>query len=106
MSERFNQLTARHKTLKARCAAQRQQLGSAALEIEGQLGRVDRAIGVIRNLTRHPAVIAGAIGLIAFVGPRRLLSWGSRGLMFYTTGRQLMRAAQDSPRIRRSSSEA
>jgi len=106
MSERFNQLAARHKTLLTRCAAQRRELGSAALEIEDQLGRVDRAIGFIRNLTRHPAVIAGAIGLIAFVGPRRLLSWGSRGLMFYTTGRQLLRAAQDSPRMRRSSSEA
>lgn len=106
MSERFNQLAARHQALLARCAAQRQDLGSAALEVEEQLGRVDRAIGFVRNLARHPAVIAGAIGLIACVGPRRLLSWGSRGLMFYTTGRQLLRAAQDSPRIRRSSSEA
>jgi YqjK-like protein len=106
VSERFNQLAARHKTLLAHCAVQRQELGSAAFEIEDQLGRVDRAISLIRNVTRHPAVIAGAIGLIALVGPRRLLSWGSRGLMFYTTGRQLLRAAQDSPRIRRSSSEA
>jgi YqjK-like protein len=106
MSERFNQLAARHKTLLAHCAVQRQELGSVAHEIDDQLGRVDRAIAFIRNVTRHPAVIAAAIGVIAFVGPRRLLSWGSRGLMFYTTGRQLLRAAQDSPRIRRSSSEA
>lgn len=98
MSERFNQLAARHKTLLARCTAQRQQLGSAALEIEGQLGRVDRAIGFIRNLTRHPAVIAAAIGLIAFIGPRRLLSWGSRGLMLYTTGRELIRVGRTSVR--------
>lgn len=89
MSERFDQLTVQQSNLLTRCAAQRQQLAETAEEIEHELGRLDRGIEVVRRVLRSPAMIGGAIAVVALIGPRRLLRWGTRGLMFYATARRL-----------------
>jgi hypothetical protein len=91
MSRRFDQLHAHHSNLLARCAVQRQQLGESAEEIEYELGRVDRGLQAVRRVLRSPAMIGAAVAVIALVGPRRLLRWGTRALMFYSTARQLLR---------------
>ena len=103
MSQRFDQLTGHHSNLLARCAVQRRQLGESAEEIEHELGRVDRGLAAVRRVLRSPAMIGGAVAVVALVGPRRLLRWGTSGLMLYSTRAA---AAQASPRIRRSSSAA
>ena len=96
MSDRFDQLNAHHSNLLARIAVQRAELGTTAEEIEHQLGRVDRGLAAIRGVLRSPVMIGGVIAVVALVGPRRLLRWSSKGLMFYSTARQLLRLRRES----------
>ena len=96
MSQRFDQLHAHHSNLLARIAVQRQQLGETAEEIEHELGRVDRGLAVVRRVLSSPVLIGGAIAVVALVGPRRLVRWGTRGLMLYSTVRQLLRLRRES----------
>ena len=96
MSQRFDQLHAHHSNLLARIAVQRQQLGVTAEEIEHERGRVDRGLAVIRRVLSSPVLICGAIGVVALVGPRRLARWSTKGLMFYSTARQLLRLRRES----------
>jgi hypothetical protein len=96
MSQRFDQLSGHHSNLLARCAVQRQQLAETAEEIEHELGRIDKGIEAVRRVLRSPAMIGGAIALVALVGPRRLVRWGTKGLMLYSTTRQLLRLRRES----------
>ena len=96
MSQRFDQLHAHHSNLLARIAVQRQQLGETAEEIEHELGRVDRGLAVVRRVLSSPVLICGAIAVVALVGPRRLTRWSTRGLMLYSTARQLLRLRRES----------
>lgn len=96
MSKRFDQLSGHHSNLLARCAVQRQQLGESAEEIEHQLGRFDRGLAAVRRVLRSPALVGGAIAVVALVGPRRLMRWGTKGLMLYSTARQLLRLRRES----------
>jgi hypothetical protein len=96
VSQRFDQLSAQHSNLLARCAVQRRQLGESAEEIEHELGRVDRGLAAVRRVLRHPAMIAGAVAIVALVGPRRLLRWATSGLMWYSTARGLIRLRRES----------
>jgi hypothetical protein len=96
VSQRFDQLSAHHSNLLARCAVQRRQLGESAEEIEHELGRVDRGLAAVRRVLRHPAMIGGAVAVVALVGPRRLLRWATRGLMWYSTARSLIRLRRES----------
>lgn len=91
MSDRFDQLTSHHSNLRARCALQRQHLAKTAHEIETQLSGIDRGVNLVRNIVRSPALIMGGVAIVALVGPKRLLRWASRGALFYTTGRRLLR---------------
>jgi hypothetical protein len=96
MSRRFDQLSAHHSNLLARCAVQRRQLAESAEEIEHELGRVDRGVAAIRRVLSSPAMICGAVIVAALVGPRRLLRWSTNGLMVYSTARRLLRLRRES----------
>jgi len=89
MSERFNQLNSRHRALIEQCAVQRSHLGEAALDIEVRLGRVDRAVAVVRRLIRNPLFIVGGIAVVALIGPKRLLGLASRAAVAYPTVRRV-----------------
>jgi YqjK-like protein len=91
MSERFDQLNAHHGNLKARLAVQRQHLSQQAQEIESRLSSLDRGIGAIRTAARNPALIVGGIALVAWAGPKRLLGWATRGALFYSTAKRVLR---------------
>lgn len=95
MSERFDQLTSRHRALRLRSEVQRRALGEIADDIETSLSGVDRGVTAVRNVARHPAVIVGALGVLALIGPRRLLAYASRGALLWATARNLLRAARD-----------
>jgi hypothetical protein len=90
VSRRFDQLSAHHSNLLARCAVQRRQLAESAEEIEHELGRLDRGIEVVRRVLRSPAMIGGAIAVVALLGPRRLLRWTTQGLMLWSSARAVM----------------
>jgi hypothetical protein len=96
VSRRYDQLNAHHSNLLARIAVQRRHLGATAEEIEHELGRVDRGVAAIRRVLSSPALIGGAIAAVALVGPRRLMRWSTRGLMMYSTARQLLRFRRES----------
>jgi hypothetical protein len=42
-------------------------------------------------MVRNPAVLIGGVAVVALIGPKRLLSWVSRGALIYTTARRFMR---------------
>lgn len=94
MSERFNQLMARHSNLRLRSAVQRRQLGETMNEIEHHLSGVDRGIAVARRWVKNPAVLVGGVALVAMVGPRRLMRWASRGILVYSTAKRFIRLRQ------------
>jgi hypothetical protein len=96
MSDRFDQLNAYHSNLLARIAVQRRQLADTTEEIEHELGRVDRGLAAIRRVLSSPVLIGGAIVIIALAGPRRLMRWSTKGLMLYSTARQLLRLRRES----------
>lgn len=91
MSDRFDQLAAKHQTLRLASEVQRRELGSAAVELEERLGGVDRGIEAVRNFVRHPAVIVGGVAALAMIGPKRLLSVASRGAMYASLARTLLK---------------
>lgn len=95
MSERFDQLTSRHRELRLRSAVQRRALGEIAEDIEVSLSGVDRSVSTVRNFARHPAAIVGALGVLTLIGPRRLLAYASRGAVLWATARNLIRATRD-----------
>lgn len=90
-SERFNQLAAKHSSLRLRSAVQRQQLGETMNEIEHQLSGVDRGIARTTRVLKNPAVIVGGIAIVAMVGPKRLVRLLTRGAVIYSTAKRLMR---------------
>jgi hypothetical protein len=96
VSRRFDQLSAQHSQLLARIAVQRRQLAETGEEIEHELGRVDRGIAAVRRVLSSPALIGGAIAVVALVGPGRLLRWSTKGLVMYSTARQLLRFRRES----------
>ena len=91
MSERFNQLAAKHSNLRLRAAVQRRALGSTMNEIEHQLSGLDRGIGRATKLLRNPAVIVGGVAVVAMVGPKRLMRWVTKGAVLYSTAKRLLR---------------
>jgi hypothetical protein len=96
VSQRFDQLSSHHSNLLARIAVQRSKLGENAQEIEQELGRLDRGIAVVRRVLRSPALVGGAIAVVALIGPGRLLRWCTHGLTLYSTARHLLRLRRES----------
>lgn len=91
MSERQRELATKRDALLAESALQRGHLVAIARDIEGRLSDVDRRIEIVRTVAKKPAVIAGAIAVVALIGPRRLLSLAGRGATFLTAGRRVMK---------------
>lgn len=118
MSQRFDQLKSRHSQLLLRTAAQRRQLADTAGDLEHELGRIDRGLATLRRAVRSPAVLIGGAVIVGLLGPKRLLGWAARGLMYYSTARRLIEmrpldkvlgqasGVSQPPRIRRSNSDA
>jgi hypothetical protein len=100
VSERFNQLSARHQELRLRSAAQRRELAQITGDIEQRLGGVDRTMQTLRSFARNPVVIAGAFAVLAMVGPKRLLGYASRGAVLMSTARQLLASGKQRPTTR------
>jgi hypothetical protein len=93
MSERFNQLRARHDQLRLRSAIQRRELAQLSTGIRHRLDRVDRGINIVRGVVRKPAAIAAGFAILALLGPRRLLGLATRSALVLTTVQRLARLA-------------
>lgn len=90
MSDRLLELAARRAALIAESTSQREQLGLLAGDIQERLAGVDRGIEVARSIAKKPTIIAGAIAIVSFIGPSRLLRAVSRSVMFIATGRKVL----------------
>lgn len=90
-SERFNQLAAKHSSLRLRSSVQRRQLGETMDEIEHQLSGLDRGIARTTRVLKNPAVIIGGVAIVAMVGPKRLVRLLTRGALIYSTAKRFLR---------------
>jgi hypothetical protein len=90
MSDRQLELAARRDALIARSTVQREHMKMLAGDIKDRLAGVDRGLEIARSITRQPTVIAAAIAMISFIGPRRVLRAVTRSAMFIATGRRLI----------------
>jgi hypothetical protein len=91
MSDRLRELAARREALRAESTLQRDQMDGLARDIKERLSGIDRSIEIARTVATRPAVIAGAIAVVALVGPRRLLRLAGRSAMFLTTGSRVIK---------------
>jgi hypothetical protein len=91
VSDRFDQLTAKHQRLRLASEVQRRELGAVSVELEERLSGVDRGLAAARNFVRHPAVIIVGVAALAMIGPKRLLSVASRGAMYASLARALLK---------------
>ncbi|HEY5808181.1 MAG TPA: YqjK family protein [Povalibacter sp.] len=91
MSERSVSLAQRRSALRTHCTIQRAELARQVAQVEARLGPVDRGINIFRYYASQPLLIGGAIALFTALGPKRLVRWISRGAVFFTAGRRVMR---------------
>jgi hypothetical protein len=87
----MRELAAKRTALRAHCEVQRSHMMATAHDIEARLASLDRTIAVIQRYAHRPLLIAAGLGLLAMVGPRRLLRWTSRGAFLFASGKKLMR---------------
>jgi hypothetical protein len=93
MSTRAQELAHRRESLRLRAAAQRAELAFDVSGLEQRLSRVDQAMGVLQRIARNkPLIIGLGTAIVALLGPRRLLRWGSRGVIAASTARRLFKA--------------
>lgn len=90
MSDRQLELAARRHALIAQSTLQREQLKVLAGDVKERLAGIDRGIEVARAIAKKPAVVAGAIAMISFIGPRRVLRAVTRSAMFIATSRRVL----------------
>jgi hypothetical protein len=83
---RLRQLVRRRQALVARSADYRACIAADLEPLARKVAAADRAVATLRA---HPVIAAAAAGAIAFMGPRRLLSWGARVLPIYSLLRRL-----------------
>jgi hypothetical protein len=86
MNTKLTKLAARKADLVGKAASQRAQLSQAMAPWRGPLAVVDRGIAAVRYVGSHPPLLAGVVGVAAFLvvrRPRRLVGWLQRGWMVW-----------------------
>jgi hypothetical protein len=89
VSERARELALKRSALQARCAAQRDELSALSNSLEQRLGRVDRAVYLVRRAMSAPILIGVVVAIGLFLGPRRLIRLASRGAFVVSMVRRL-----------------
>ena len=89
MSDRQHELAEKRRTLLAETDVQRERLTDLAFDIEQRLAGIDRSIHIMRTISKRPVLVAGAVAVIALIGPRRLLRAVTRGAALIASGRQI-----------------
>jgi hypothetical protein len=89
MNRKLTQLAERRKLLIAQAEAQRALLTYDLAPWRERLSLADRAIGAIRYIRSHPALIVGAVLLVTALRPRHAGTWLQRGLLAWQIGRRL-----------------
>ena len=92
LSERAQTLAHRRESLRLRAAAQRAELTYDVGTIEQRLSRIDNTLNSVRRVAAKPLMVGIGVAVLALVGPRRLLRWGTRSALAATTVSRLVKA--------------
>lgn len=79
MSKRLIELAERRERLVALAALQRSELSRKLFPLKAGCAVVDKGAMALRYLQQHPAVVAGGVGLLVALRPRKALAWLKRG---------------------------
>lgn len=89
MSRSLAQLAERRRQLVAQAAAQRTALAHTMEPWRARLALADHGVAAFHYIARHPALIAGAVLVLAALRPRRAGKWLRRGWLVWQIGRRL-----------------
>ncbi|MGQ0522507.1 MAG: YqjK family protein [Betaproteobacteria bacterium] len=90
-TERYNQIARKRAQLIADCAHQRAALADELGAWQTPVRTLDRGLAVMRFLQAYPLAAVTAVGVVAVLSRRRLLTWASRALLVWR-GWQTVRA--------------
>lgn len=90
ISNRALDLAARRAALRAHCELQRSHLGATMQDIEAKLAGVDRVIATVQRFAHRPLLVIAGVGLVAAIGPGRLMRLASRSAFLFATSRRLL----------------
>ncbi len=79
MSKRLIELAERRERLVALAAMQRSEFSRNLSPVKLGCSVADKGIAVARYLQQHPAMVAGGVGLLVALRPRRAIYWLKRG---------------------------
>ncbi len=89
MNPKLARLAERRHRLVAQAAAQRAALAHDVEPWRAHLARVDQGVTAFRYVAQRPALIVGAVLLLAALRPRRAGKWLQRGWLAWQFGRRL-----------------
>lgn len=79
MSKRLVELAERRERLVALAALQRSTFSRQLYPVKAGCAVADKGVMALRFLQKHPALVAGAAGLLLALKPRKAFSWLKRG---------------------------
>ena len=83
MSSSRLEVAVRHGALRARIAAQREDLTKHIAPLESALGGADKALAGVDWLKHHPAAVVAAVAVLVVVSPKRAWRWTKRGFVVW-----------------------
>lgn len=89
MNHELTRLAERRRRLVAQAAGQRAALARELEPWRARLARVDQGVAAFRYVAHRPALIVGAVLLLAALRPRRAGKWLQRGWLAWQVGRRL-----------------
>ncbi len=89
MNRELTRLAERRRRLVAQATGQRAALARELQPWRARLARVDQGVAVFRYIGRNPALLVGAVLLLAALRPRRAGKWLQRGWLAWQLGRRL-----------------
>lgn len=83
MNEKLIALAERRALLVARSANQRTELAQVMAPWKTRLGWVDHGLSAMRYIGEHTALVAGALGIVTILSPKRVFGWLRRGWLLW-----------------------
>jgi hypothetical protein len=91
MNDKLTRLAERREHLVAQAAAQRAALAQSVEPWRAPLALADRGVTVLRYIGRHPALVVGAMLMIAALRPKRAARGLGQAWAVWRLGRRLFR---------------
>ena len=79
MSKRLIELAERRQRLIALAASQRSEFSRNLSPLKAGCAVADKGVKAVRYLQQHPALVAGGVGLMVALRPRKAFNWLKRG---------------------------